>query len=290
MELMKNGMVRMLRLVKLIRYLPFARKEIYRKAVSLLKDSTRVVSCLNSIKIKVDLLEEIGTHVFLYGVWEPVNTKFFIQLLKPGMICYDIGANIGYYTLIFARAVGESGSVLSFEPISSVRKSLVENVVLNNYSHIVKVIDTALSDTESEIEMYLGDASNMGTSSFARPKNFSGKSETVKTLLLDNLIKRDNLYKLPDVLKIDVEGAELKVLRGMNTLLSTNSIDIFVEIHDWTLKKQGDSAKQVFDYLASLSYKGYLIRRKGLIPIDKNIPQKESLVYFTKLSVRKRYL
>ena len=159
----------------------------------------------------VDSLREIGK-------WEPKTTKFIKDNLKKGQVFYDIGANVGYFSLLASKLVGGRGTVYAFEPSPENIKYLEKNIKINKISNVV-VIPKAIMDVSGKIDLYNnvvpGHTSTIGT----------GEKLSVEAVALDDLKLRK-----PDFIKIDVEGAEMNVLKGMKKLLETDKeLTIIVE-------------------------------------------------------------
>src|SRR4030042_191539 len=121
-------------------------KNIFAKYKSDLKHISRVSIDSNNY-LKVDDIQgsrmyfprhdyNMSWGMLFYGCWEPVETEFIKKYVKQGMICIDVGAFIGYYTLLMARLVGKMGHVLSFEPIDESREACVQSAILNKYLNI----------------------------------------------------------------------------------------------------------------------------------------------------------
>ena len=140
----------------------------------------------------------------------------------------DIGANVGYYTLLAARLVGPSGMVYAFEPERSNFQLLVENITLNRYRNVVPV-EKAVSNTCGRTELFL-DPENFGAHSLS-PQCCDTRSKpvTVETVTLDNFLRRTHDMHV-DVIKIDVQGAEGLALEGARQMLAANpQLTIFME-------------------------------------------------------------
>ena len=147
------------------------------------------------------------------GLWEPEVSRLIESHLRPGAVFWDVGANAGYHTLFARRVVTRSGAVLAFEPNPDMLEVLKGQLALNRYDDVT-VLSKAASDQVGEL-------------SFAKPENplmggidtyVEGEKITVETTTLDELIKQ---YPAPDLIKIDVEGAEVEVLMGAQELLSS---------------------------------------------------------------------
>src|SRR5215813_187731 len=153
--------------------------------------------------------------ILLEDIWDPLLTDLVRKTLGPQAIFIDVGANAGYFTLIAAACVGDSGRVLSIEPNPSIADQLRVNVERSRLSNII-IEQTACTDSvETSIEtLYIPDESSLGKASLSKSNAGSEESVKVRSATLDQLILDHALEKVT-LVKIDVEGAELMVLRGM---------------------------------------------------------------------------
>jgi FkbM family methyltransferase len=180
----------------------------------------------------------LGKPLFVSG-HHAQTLAMFRQLIRPGDVVYDIGANIGYYTRFIARDMG-AGQVISFEPMTENAELLERNVALAKLDDKVKVYRLALSDHTGDellqVDDVMGgtavlDAVAGGKPSEARQHVGLGpKTETVKVMTLDSLIQRDNL-PAPAFIKIDTEGAEAMVLGGALNTLRTHKPRLAIALH-----------------------------------------------------------
>ncbi len=153
-------------------------------------------------------------HVMFDGYWESWLTVFCARTLKPGMVAFDVGANLGYYTLLFADRVGINGKVIAIEPNPSTFALLQETVSLNGYDRNTTLVQAAATDrSEGEIELFVP---------FGEPKNATvatdGGERAAELRVSVPVVSIDHLsagQQRVDFLKIDVEGAEQAVLAGM---------------------------------------------------------------------------
>jgi FkbM family methyltransferase len=173
-----------------------------------------------------------GASVYLNLV-EPEQTQKFVNLLHPGQVLFDIGANVGYYSLLGSRLVGASGQVLAFEPLVRNLFYLYRHTRLNKAKNVM-IVPAACSNHLAIANFTLGDNYAMG---HLEPKAASSPSKDrtiVPTITVDEVGRQANLT--PDVLKIDVEGAELQVLEGArDTLLKIKPL-IFLSVHSAELR------------------------------------------------------
>ena len=210
----------------------------------------RVVK-LNTL-ISSGCMFQITTPVEVFRVEKYGNEKDFTAVilaeLKKTDSFFDIGASVG---LVSVHAGKNGVSTFAFEPDPQVAERLNINVKLNRLTN-VKVVDWAVSDSESEVVLYTDGVD--GRSPSLREVGERG-STTVKTDTIDNAIRRKEL-PVPDVIKIDIEGAEALAIAGMNELLASDSAPrtLFVELHPQFLPDFGSTAEQVVELIESFGY------------------------------------
>lgn len=160
--------------------------------------------------------------------WNPAEYAAFRAATPPGGVVLDVGANVGAYALLFGQWVGPRGTVIAFEPEPGVFHGLTHHVRLNHLESIVRPVMAAVGDREDTADLIVG-----ATAGEARLAGRDDRpDQVVRTMLttLDGYCARERLQ--PDVIKIDVEGWELAVLRGARTLLTRlPGVALFVEMH-----------------------------------------------------------
>jgi FkbM family methyltransferase len=161
---------------------------------------------------------------FLFGTYEPTQTQLFQELVKPGDVVYDVGAHFGYYTLLSSKLVGDGGRVIAFEPSPANLARLYRHIYLNDRKN-VQVLELAVSDHEGIAHFETRTGSGVGHLADDGPLE-------VKLTRLDSLTQ----FPLPQVMKIDVEGAEVGVLNGAKTLFARCKPLIFLSLHGDDLK------------------------------------------------------
>jgi len=183
---------------------------------------------------------------------EKYETKLFKKLVTRGMTVVDVGANIGYYTLLAARLVGNEGKVFAFEPEPQNHVLLLRNIELNGYRNVVPV-RKAVSSKTGTADLFLN--RETGAHSFLRDRQDIIGVTTVETVSLDEYFKD---RELPiGIIKIDVEGAELSVLQGMRNIIRKNeNLKIFTELF-WpaSAQKAGFSPQRYWDNLVKFGFK-----------------------------------
>lgn len=161
----------------------------------------------------------ISPHLIMSGFWEIWNTMYLAKIVKPGMSVVEVGANLGYFTVLLSDLVGPSGTVVAFEPLSMNYELLKKSVYLNGYSTRTTCVRGALSDRNGVATLQVNPI-NYGGGSIMHACPLEGTiSEQVTTSTFDSHF----LGKKVDLIKIDAEGAEQIVLKGMEQFLATGA-------------------------------------------------------------------
>jgi len=174
----------------------------------------------------------------------------FIQRIEKGMRVFDIGAHIGLFTLAAAKRVGNEGRVYAFEPSTEAAEILNHHIRLNGWQDRVEVVRAVVCDVDGVVPFYvegLSVAASLGRENIEAPLKVETPSVT-----LDRFCKVRSIK--PDVLKVDVEGAELLVLRGARDLLMTENLSIFCEIHPGRMQYCQSSLAELDAFLGNIGY------------------------------------
>jgi len=180
-----------------------------------------------------------STHGCWLGSYEYEQRIIFERIIKEGSIVFDIGAHVGFYTLLASIMVGPRGRVFAFEPVPRNLYYLKEHLRLNNVKNAT-VIKAAVSDSGGFTTFDEGPASSVGHLS---PQ---GKL-IVKTVALDELILRAGL-PVPNYMKIDVEGTELLVLKGAEVTIAKHHPTLLLSIHGRDIREQCCRFLEAFNY------------------------------------------
>ncbi len=196
-----------------------------------------------------------GSSVYINRV-EPEQTLAFVKTVRAGQTLFDIGANVGYYTLLGSRLVGATGRVYAFEPAIRNIHFLYQHLVLNNVRNVI-IISAACSE-------HTALAAFSGGSNYALGHLNIGPeapdSVPVPVLSVDEAVRATGVH--PDVLKIDVEGAEMSVLRGARETLRLKKPRIFLSTHSDSLRRD------CLDFLAHQGYSCHPLCRNGSVPSE----------------------
>ena len=183
--------------------------------------------------------------------------RFLKGLDLRGKTVLDIGAHWGLFTLFFARACGPTGRVIAIEPHPDNAAHLSRNIALNQIENVSQ-FDVAISDTCGEAALFMP-ANESSTAALCsrvdaqQPGGEAGQTRTVRTETVDRMIA-NAIFSVPDLVKIDVEGAELAVLRGMEHTLSTAHPRLVIEVHDREDMNALGAAKAIANLLGHHGY------------------------------------
>lgn len=194
-----------------------------------------------------------GTKFFISGQYERPVQDMIESLVKPSDVCYDVGANLGFFSVLLGRLVGSTGMVYAFEPVPENAAMIEKNAQLNHFNNI-QVLRIACSRGSNKSELLL--AHHIGGAVLKNagvPPDFSGEKILVKTSSLDLLVESDQIMP-PDLVKIDVEGAELDVLISMENILKKWEPIVIVEVDDAIQSKCEEKLLLCREYLHGLCY------------------------------------
>jgi FkbM family methyltransferase len=156
------------------------------------------------------------------GIYESDKQQLMKRLVKPGMIAYDIGANAGFYSLALARLVGSEGAVCAFEPLAENAANIIDHLRFNKCNNVT-LYQVAVSDRNDLFAFHVAENNAMGY--------LGGNGEyRVPAVAIDTLIETDKL-PMPDIVKMDVEGAESMVLDGARKLLGMQRTVWVIALH-----------------------------------------------------------
>ncbi len=214
----------------------------------------------NTVEIqghKMFLDEKDSLKLSIFGVYDPFETELVKKEIKNGDIVLDIGANIGYYTLIYAKLVGENGKVFAFEPDPDNFAILKKNVETNGYKNVI-LNQKAVSDVGGKLRLYLKHSS--AAHSIFDPHD-SNKFIEIDSIRLDDYFK--NYEENINFIKMDVEGAEGKVIQGMRSILGKNK-DIKVVMEFWPLgiNRSGIEPEKHLELISQLGFNIYHINEE----------------------------
>ena len=212
--------------------------------------------------------DSVSPALLLRGAWEAHVTRVMLRLLRPGMRVVEVGANVGYYTVLAASCVGPTGSVIAFEPNPAIAERLRRAVVVNGCQWWTQVVEAAVADREGQATLHVLQR-HQGSSSLARQGAdvLEGWGEvphplTVPATTLDAFLGPDP--SLVDLLKIDAEGWEPAIFDGMRGLLARSPhLRAVIEFIPALVANAGRDAGAFVDTLAGLGFHIEAIDARG---------------------------
>ncbi|MFQ3597027.1 MAG: FkbM family methyltransferase [Chloroherpetonaceae bacterium] len=209
-------------------------------------EQTLLADC-DGIRYELELQDEIQRMIY-FNYYERQSLKRVLTLIREGSTCFDVGANVGFYALNFARAVGRTGKVFAFEANSSVAEKLKRNIALNAFEPIIEVAEWAVSDKVGESVFSMTSDQNSGWGHLGEDSRF--KHTIVKTNTIDNFFEEKGLEHI-DLMKVDIEGAEDQLIEGAVRVLSEKRIKhIYMEF----CKMHCDEVKHRLNHLGQFGY------------------------------------
>ena len=191
------------------------------------------------------------------GIWEPFETTLVMASLAPGSVFVDVGANIGYFSVVAADIVGEGGQVLAFEPDPDNFALLQANLALNGLERQTEAVQAALSDADGRGQLFLSE-DNLGDHQIYRAEE---NRASIEVLLLNGSRYLEGRVERIDLIKIDTQGSESLVVAGLMPLLVRlpASPRILVELTPLSLRRAGSSGRELIELLATLEQPFWIV-------------------------------
>lgn len=202
-------------------------------------------------------------HLFLNGIHSYSVTSCFYNEIKPNMVVFDIGANIGYLTFLAAKICGDTGLVIAFEPENRNCELMKKSLVLNRYKN-VEIINKAISDKSKTGKLFISPYGSVVNTIVSGDKECA--STDIEVMSLDDFISMRKIR--PDFIKIDVQGAEYLALEGMKDLLEKNyPLKIVVELSPRSKPEKMNNFIHYWNKLEELGFNAYYLKEPRK-PID----------------------
>lgn len=207
--------------------------------------------------IRLDL-GDFGQRSIYLGVYEPRESASVRAYLKKGMTVIDVGANVGYYSLMAASIVRGEGQVHAFEPSPYAFARLSETIARNDIQQL-RLVGAALSDVAGQAQLFV--SKKPGNHTPTMVPNDGGQPVGIRVMTLDNYLGENRIERV-DFAKLDIEGFEPNVLRGASEALGSRRIRaILCEFNRGWLEANGSSAEQLYQMIVSRGFSAV-----GLVP------------------------
>jgi FkbM family methyltransferase len=209
--------------------------------------------------VESDLRDLVPSYIFHFGHWEPNISYWIARRLCPGDLFVDIGANVGYYSLLASSVVGRSGGVVAIEASPSIYVKLKRNIEANQCEN-VRVVNIAVSNSAGHVTIYSGPPDNRSATSTLQDWRDGKPEAKVVALPLDQILTEGEIQRVR-LVKIDVEGAERPILRQIAETIQRypRRIEILVEC---TLKDKIQEWEGIFATLFSAGFSAFAIENE----------------------------
>jgi FkbM family methyltransferase len=230
------------------------------------------------LQLKMDLDEENSNEKTILNFlqsgnfYEPDVSNILVKVLGEGDVVLDIGANVGFFTVLAARLVGPAGHVVAFEPDAANLARLRGNLVLNDIANVT-VVEKAATNQEGQVRFFIN-SDNSGGNALWDPGQFPGNAKSlaspvslaVAATTLDAECARLRL-RAPKLIKIDTEGADQLVLEGARALLARRTTPfVIAELHEFGLAKMGCSQQSLRGLMEGFGYATFALSYGGALP------------------------
>lgn len=259
-----------------MRYLPLSEKsaETWTQRIkqwpALFDDTlaTRVVALDHQVQMQVGIVDHIERQLWFHREWDRPVKVVLESLLAPGDTYIDLGANIGYFTLLASRLVGPGGTVVAIEPSVRALRKLTSHLWLNRCENVL-LISCAAGNHWSRGELGLATESNIGGSAIVVNRQHPTVTEAVWLAPLDDLVQ--GLSLKPKLIKLDLEGFEFAALNGAQQLISQSLPWIVCEVTEKLLRKFDSSTEQLFSLLQELGYHPFRLSLNSAHPAWESV-------------------
>jgi FkbM family methyltransferase len=244
--------------------------QLFREYDAFMKSDQEYIIKMLSSSIHILLFKKanLSRELYCYG-FEEAEMQFLKKYLKNDDVVFDIGANVGLFTLICSEFVGNSGTIHAFEPSPQTFNWLEQNVNSNKLKNVI-LNQLAVSDKDGTIGFHLSEEGYDAFNSIVKPSKGSNYiSQTVNCLTLDSYVEKHQLQGKIQIIKIDVEGFEISLLSGASRILSAeNAPDLVVEFTESNAENAGFTCAQLYAKIVGFGYElfHYNAETNSLIP------------------------
>jgi FkbM family methyltransferase len=220
-----------------------------------------------NLKFRVDRATYMGSNIYWKGYHQKAEIVFLKSTLQPSMVVVDMGANQGEFTVILAAAVPQ-GTVIAFEPLADIRADLEYNIALNQFSNVL-VFPCGVSDKAGELPIFTSEDTTRqqslheGLGTLYQTDYRSKQIGIIPLRRFDDVIKEINVSRI-DIIKIDIEGAELYALKGaLDSIKTYQPKYILVELSKENSGAAGYEVREILDLLANVGYRWHKLSKHG---------------------------
>jgi len=218
-------------------------------------------------KLEIDASDIIGKHIYYLGIWEPILTRWIERRLRPGDLFIDVGANIGYFSLLASKLVGVSGKVVAIEALPQIYRKLAYNLKQNGVNN-VRTINVAAWNKSEKVKIFSRQDRPSGTTTlmFEWANQWQLREQLEIEARPLAVILTPEEIKTARLIKIDVEGAESHIISEMKSWLAQTDekLEIIIEISRSMMASQGKAFEDILGDFAVFGFQAYRIRNDYL--------------------------
>ena len=223
--------------------------------------------------LSVRLDEHIFRHIYFHGEYDPETSRLLQKLVEPGQVWLDVGGNVGFFTILLSKGVGQTGRVYVFEPNPPMVERIQASLALNKATNVELIPHAVSNESNKDIIFYVpvGDGHNSGRASAVKFEDLSSTVKEVKvsTINLDDYLEKSSVK--PDFMKIDIEGFEINAFRGMERTMRKNPPKLIIsELNQ--LPGVLATPIEIISYLSGFDFVPYIIGDTGLKPYINGTP------------------
>jgi FkbM family methyltransferase len=239
---------------------------------------SETVRVRTGFRLKLSPREFLHATMYLFNDYDMQTVRFLHKALKDGETAANIGANIGYMTLVMAERVGTRGTVLAIEPEARNYALLEEHLALNNVRNVI-ALKNAVSATNGTLDLYISDINSGAHSALVNHLVDEKNVQRVEAYTFDILAERQNISDLALAL-IDVEGFEQEALQGMAETIRKHRPILVLELNGPLLRQRNMSVQELSDFICQThNYVRYSIQHNGSTTPSKGVTDFENGVF-----------
>lgn len=234
----------------LVRIAPKGKSFIINAGLRVLGTQYGGVITVQGFRFRIDRIHALNRSIFFLGIYEPAMTATIKEIVRPGMIAFDVGSNFGWYTLLLSKLVGPRGKVYAFDIVPSLIDTLRKNVELNHLSNVI-VTKAALGNKNADVEFY--DDAQSGTANLSEQMVIHKSRSLVPMIRFDDFVESNRIESI-DFIKCDIDGAEGLFLEGAGQSLQKTPTMI-MEVFDQAQRVFHSTGWELLKKLQSFGYR-----------------------------------
>jgi FkbM family methyltransferase len=214
----------------------------------------------NGLRVECDLRDHVQRHIYFMGAYEPIESHLFSRMIRRGWTVFDVGSNVGQYALLASTLVGETGSVHAFEPVPGNFERARHHLVLNQLQNVSLHRIAAWRESKNvELGLAAEHVDNDGAYSVGSASSSAVAPVNAQALALDDYVDQRQIARV-DLIKMDIEGAELAALQGLVRTLRRHRPVILIEINRRACVRMGYEPVEILELLVGeLEYRAWQI-------------------------------